>query len=922
VPDGSSQFGLIDLPSPNATNGSAEFFEFGFSWNSDWRYDDAGADRGTAWREPAFNDSTWSQGTGPLGNENEPMAVPIETEIELGNPTYYFRKKYVLPEDVSLADVQASISTEVDDGFVIYVNGRELVRRGMRNGAVSYDDLANRDVNEAAIEGPFSVPIDYLVPGENVFAAEVHQTRLDSSDFVFGMSFDARVPLPQSIPTTALADSLRITELMYHSPDGLPHEYIELQNISSNSVNVEGVRLSGGVDFVFPNVTILPNERVVVAEDAVAFLRHYGQGANLVGQYSGQLADAGEELALLLPEPYETAILRFDYSDDWYSTTDGQGFSLEIVDPKARFDRWGQQESWRASASAGGTPGYAPGQSPFAPSMVINEVLTHTDPPQVDSIELHNRSTLLVGAGSWYLTDSESLAAKFTIPVGTFVAPGGYVVFDETDFNSSPGTNPDDFALSSYRGEQLWLWATHSNGDLARIVDTVEFGAAANGESFGRFPNAQGPLYPMTSVTLGSGNSSPRVGPVVISEINYHPADPTAAALAIDPNIRDDDLEFIEIYNPTAAGITLTNWRMRGGIDYDFPAGTTLPAGQSLLVASFAPSDPNNRNRLSAFRTNYAINDQVRILGPYTGKLDNGSNQVQLQRPDEPPLEEPTFIPRLLEDEVIYDDDGAWPTSADGQGNSLTRLLPARFGNEASSWNATAPTPGRVLGSNLPGDLNGDATVNEQDITLLCQSINGTRPPADLNADGATNRSDLHYLIETILRTEVGDANLDGVFNSGDFVAVFQAGEYEDNAPRNSTWSEGDWNCDADFSTGDLVEAFQRGGYTTAAVARRDTANESHQPSPDERNFAHLHDVAVGFPASSARTDNQRDAAEGASRPRAFIADTRRGKRVDWIDARLADQVFVDETTRESFEEDHDDLDVTLRTEPFAEQEL
>ena len=53
-----------------------------------------------------------------------------------------------------------------------------------------------------------------------------------------------------------------------------------------------------------------------------------------------------------------------------------------------------------------------------------------------------------------------------------------------------------------------------------------------------------------------------------------------------------------------------------------------------------------------------------------------------------PPLEEPDFIPRLLEDEVLYDDEAPWPTEPDGTGLSLTRYPPAQWGHAAASWAA------------------------------------------------------------------------------------------------------------------------------------------------------------------------------------------------------------------------------------------
>jgi hypothetical protein len=76
--------------------------------------------------------------------------------------------------------------------------------------------------------------------------------------------------------------------------------------------------------------------------------------------------------------------------------------------------------------------------------------------------------------------------------------------------------------------------------------------------------------------------------------------------------------------------------------------------------------------------------------------------------------------------------------------------------------------------------------------------------------------------VAELKKTYFGDANLDGVFNTSDFVSVFQIGEYEDAAAGNSNWSEGDWNGDADFNSSDFVAAFQDGGFEKgprAAVA-------------------------------------------------------------------------------------------------------
>ena len=70
-----------------------------------------------------------------------------------------------------------------------------------------------------------------------------------------------------------------------------------------------------------------------------------------------------------------------------------------------------------------------------SPEIVINEALTHTDLPQVDSIELYNSTETSVDVSGWWLTDNNNQHAKFQIPSGSVIAAGSYLIFDETDFN-------------------------------------------------------------------------------------------------------------------------------------------------------------------------------------------------------------------------------------------------------------------------------------------------------------------------------------------------------------------------------------------------------------------------------------------------------------------------------------------------------
>ena len=634
---------------------------------------------------------------------------------------------------------------------------------------------------------------------------------------------------------SVLQDHLRVSEIMY-SPQaptpselavdaaftGNDFEFVEVVNTSeSDTLDLTGVRFTDGIEFDFTdsNVTSLrPNQRALIVSDVAAFEARYGtdQSTNIAGAFAGfsRLRDGGETIKL--EDPTNSSIVEFTYDNNpnngWPERANGRGSSLEIIDLDLDPN---DASSWRPSSRIGGSPGFT--TETAGPILVINEVLTHTDLPQVDSIELYNGSGETIELSNYFLSDSAATLdslAKFQLP-NTIVNSGDYIVFDENDFNATAGQQENDFALDGARGDEVYL--TMGNGSPEFFVDSVSFGAARNGESFGRFPNTNGELAPMKSVTLAAPNAGVRVGPLIISEVNYNPAEPTIDALAVYPQLDSDDLEFVEIYNSSNSRVDLTEWRIRSGIDFDFDDETTIDANESLTIISFNPEKTANANRVAAFRRHYAIDENVPIVGGYSGKLDNGGELVRLLRPDEPPVDDPTFIPRLLEDAVRYDDELDWPQAADGDGKSLSRLSVDAYGNLPSSWIASSPTPGSVEFSAIDADFNDDGTVDVMDVDLLSAAIVLQDSQFDISGDGLATDEDLRIIIQQVLGTNFGDANLDGIFDSTDLILVFTAGQYEDGINRNSTWQTGDWNGDLEFDSGDMIAAFKGGAFVSTA---------------------------------------------------------------------------------------------------------
>jgi hypothetical protein len=155
------------------------------------------------------------------------------------------------------------------------------------------------------------------------------------------------------------ADSLVISEIYYNPPGSDEStEYIELLNISqSTSLDLTGASFVEGISFTFPPGTILPpGERLLLVTNQTAFEANFGPGLPVAGTYGGNLANGGEPLKLSLPDG--SPIQAFTYGDSapWPSAADGEGFSLVLLDPLSSPDH-GLAANWRASESAGGSPG-------------------------------------------------------------------------------------------------------------------------------------------------------------------------------------------------------------------------------------------------------------------------------------------------------------------------------------------------------------------------------------------------------------------------------------------------------------------------------------------------------------------------------------------------------------------------------------
>jgi hypothetical protein len=518
---------------------------------------------------------------------------------------------------------------------------------------------------------------------------------------------------PTVAPYVIETPKLIITEIMFHpDPPGSTYvdedfEYIEVKNNGATPINLLRSRISGGVDVELPNYVLNPGCYVVVVADTNAFRARYGNIPVIVGSYTDRLANGGERI--VFEGPVREPIHDFFYADGWQEIADGFGFSLVPVNENGPLSAWGLPGSWRASAAFHGSPGTNDTVVPTIPNVVINEALTHAPLPQNNAVELHNFSGSTADIGYWYLTDEFDVPQKYRFPSNTLIAANGYLVIYQSSFNAGP----HPFLINSEGGE-LWLFSADAAGNLTGHFSGFDFGPQFTGVTFGYQLTSQGDdhFVAQTSPTLGAPNSGPRVGPIVISEVNYHPSDVVNQFGAWD-NTED---EYIELHNISGAPVSLyhpTNssivWKLRDAVDYSFPPGTSLATDAYVLIVSF---DPANTAQLNAFKANNGVPNGVAILGPYSGKLDNSSDSVELVRPDNPIAG--GGVPYVLADKVRYSDVTPWPSEADGFGASLQRVNEAAYGNDPVNW-AVGKSPGASYVPGTPPEI----TQQPQNVAIL-----------------------------------------------------------------------------------------------------------------------------------------------------------------------------------------------------------
>lgn len=150
--------------------------------------------------------------------------------------------------------------------------------------------------------------------------------------------------------------SVVVSELHYFPQGNGAGEFIELTNVSPQTVNLRGGRFTSGIRFGFSqwvDTLLEPGARLILVDSDFRFRELHGWDVRIAGVYRGNLSNDGERLVLV--NDAGVPVFDFTWSAAWHPATAGGGPSLVIPAPWAGVNL-SDPGSWAAGTKVHGNP--------------------------------------------------------------------------------------------------------------------------------------------------------------------------------------------------------------------------------------------------------------------------------------------------------------------------------------------------------------------------------------------------------------------------------------------------------------------------------------------------------------------------------------------------------------------------------------
>jgi hypothetical protein len=178
-----------------------------------------------SWNQNNFDDGTWTSGVSPFGFGGTDYVTQVAVAA-----TVYFRRAFLVDDPLSFKSF--TINVRRDDGIVIFINGVEIFRGNMPLGTITHSTVASSSVSDnGTVWQAVSVDANFLKPGVNVIAAEIHQSDVTDTDMKFDLDL-------KGIAT----ETPMVNELIYKWVGALqPRSADVVAKLSSASTNCRAV---------------------------------------------------------------------------------------------------------------------------------------------------------------------------------------------------------------------------------------------------------------------------------------------------------------------------------------------------------------------------------------------------------------------------------------------------------------------------------------------------------------------------------------------------------------------------------------------------------------------------------------------------------------------------------------------------------
>lgn len=447
--------------------------------------------------------------------------------------------------------------------------------------------------------------------------------------------------------TTTTTPALRINEVLASNSriaNGAAFpDLIELYNAGASAVDLSGKSLSD--DPLLPRKYVFPNGTSLAAG---AYLVVYADlDSSAPGLHTGFALDAeGDQVRLYESTAAGGALI--DSIVFGYQATD---FSVGRTGAA--------QDVWTLVTPSPGAANGAAAALGNLNGLKINEWagkigfrLDH------DMIELYNPGSQPVAIGAVRLTDDIARPTRFEFRPLSFVGVGAFLALYGADFSFGLDGDTDPIFLL---------------GQNNAIIDQVALNAQPTDISTGRTPDGSTTLANFTVPTPGMSNQTALpasyralIDNLRITEVMFQPS-----------GTNPGDYEYIELLNIGTGTLDLSGVRFTNGLDYTFPAGTTLTGGAYMVVA---------RSR-SAFTSRYPAAAATLAPGAFVGALDNSGETLALTLPA------PWYVHILR-----FRYESTWFASTAGGGRSLVVASPYATAPadwlKQSTWRASANNQG------------------------------------------------------------------------------------------------------------------------------------------------------------------------------------------------------------------------------------